>query len=116
MTTQADWWAAVTGFARDPGAHEQRCLWLVMELGVHLPGPAGRGSPRVLTQRQGNGQDGIGTARLRGRPETPVHRAFLVSAGFALAGAVLAALLITTRDSRQHSDAARSITANPAVT
>jgi EmrB/QacA subfamily drug resistance transporter len=35
-------------------------------------------------------------------------RAFLVGAGFAVAGAILAALLISSRDSRQHSDAARS--------
>jgi predicted MFS family arabinose efflux permease len=42
-------------------------------------------------------------------------RAFLVSAGFALAAAILAAALITTRDSRQHSNAARSATAIPAV-
>jgi sugar phosphate permease len=42
-------------------------------------------------------------------------RAFLVSAGFALAAAILAAVLITTRDSRQHSHAARTATATPAV-
>jgi len=42
-------------------------------------------------------------------------RAFLVSAGFALAGAILAAVLIKTRDSREHSNAARSITAVLAV-
>jgi MFS family permease len=35
-------------------------------------------------------------------------RAFLVGAGFALAGALLAALLISSRDSRAHSEAARS--------
>jgi EmrB/QacA subfamily drug resistance transporter len=35
-------------------------------------------------------------------------RAFLVGAGFAIAGAILAALLISTRDSRDHSRAARS--------
>jgi EmrB/QacA subfamily drug resistance transporter len=34
-------------------------------------------------------------------------RAFLVGAGFALAGAVLAAVLISSRDSREHSRAAR---------
>jgi EmrB/QacA subfamily drug resistance transporter len=42
-------------------------------------------------------------------------RAFLVSAGFALAGAILAAVLITTRDSRQHSTEARTATTTPAV-
>jgi EmrB/QacA subfamily drug resistance transporter len=35
-------------------------------------------------------------------------RAFLVGAGFAIAGAILAALLISSRDSRDHSKAARS--------
>ena len=35
-------------------------------------------------------------------------RAFLVGAGFAVAGAILAALLISSRDSREHSEAARS--------
>jgi predicted MFS family arabinose efflux permease len=35
-------------------------------------------------------------------------RAFLVGAGFALVGAILAALLISSRDSRDHSKAARS--------
>ena len=34
-------------------------------------------------------------------------RAFLVGAGFAIAGAILAALLISSRDSREHSEAAR---------
>ena len=34
-------------------------------------------------------------------------RAFLVGAGFAIAGAILAALLISSRDSRNHSEAAR---------
>jgi EmrB/QacA subfamily drug resistance transporter len=35
-------------------------------------------------------------------------RAFLVGAGFAIAGAILAALLISSRDSRDHATAARS--------
>jgi EmrB/QacA subfamily drug resistance transporter len=35
-------------------------------------------------------------------------RAFLVGAGFALAGAILAALLISSRDSREHAQAAAS--------
>jgi EmrB/QacA subfamily drug resistance transporter len=34
-------------------------------------------------------------------------RAFLVGAGFALAGAILAAILISSRDSREHAQAAR---------
>ena len=40
-------------------------------------------------------------------------RAFLVGAGFAIAGAILAALLISSRDSRNHSKAARSADAAP---
>jgi EmrB/QacA subfamily drug resistance transporter len=35
-------------------------------------------------------------------------RAFLVGAGFAITGAILAAVLISSRDSREHSEAARS--------
>jgi hypothetical protein len=35
-------------------------------------------------------------------------RAFLVGAGFALAGAILALVLISSRDSREHSVAART--------
>jgi hypothetical protein len=35
-------------------------------------------------------------------------RAFLVGAGFAVIGAILAALLISSRDSRDHSGAARA--------
>jgi hypothetical protein len=35
-------------------------------------------------------------------------RAFLVGAGFAVAGAILAAMLISSRDSRHHSEAARA--------
>jgi EmrB/QacA subfamily drug resistance transporter len=35
-------------------------------------------------------------------------RAFLIGAGFAVAGAILAAVLISSRDSRDHSNAARS--------
>jgi MFS family permease len=44
-------------------------------------------------------------------------RAFLVGAGFALAGAILAAVLISSRDSRQHSQSARSteVAAAPAA-
>jgi hypothetical protein len=35
-------------------------------------------------------------------------RAFLIGAGFAIAGAILAAVLISTHDSREHSKAARA--------
>jgi len=35
-------------------------------------------------------------------------RAFLVGAGFAVAGAILAALLISSRDSRAHSQEAQN--------
>src|SRR5205085_9030203 len=38
-------------------------------------------------------------------------RAFLVGAGFAIVGAILAAVLISSRDSREHSEAARAETA-----
>ena len=48
-------------------------------------------------------------------------RAFLVGAGFAIAGAILAAVLISSRGSREHAGAARTeraaaaaATANPA--
>ena len=34
-------------------------------------------------------------------------RAFLVGAGFAIVGAILAAVLISTRDSREHAHVAR---------
>jgi hypothetical protein len=34
-------------------------------------------------------------------------RAFLVGAGFAVAGAILAAVLISSRDSREHAQAAQ---------
>ena len=34
-------------------------------------------------------------------------RAFLVGAGFAIVGAILAAVLISSRDSREHAEAAR---------
>jgi EmrB/QacA subfamily drug resistance transporter len=43
-------------------------------------------------------------------------RAFLVGAGFALAGAILAAILISGRDSRQHVEAVAGGAESPAVT
>jgi len=52
------------------------------------------------------GAHGVAFALTRG-----FERAFLVGAGFAIAGAALALLLISTRDSRAHSDAARGILA-----
>ena len=42
-------------------------------------------------------------------------RAFLVGAGFAVAGAILAALLISSRDSREHARAAAQPAALPAT-
>ena len=36
------------------------------------------------------------------------ERAFLIGAGFAIAGAILAALLISSRDSREHAESARA--------
>jgi hypothetical protein len=35
-------------------------------------------------------------------------RAFLVGAGFAIAGAILAAVMISSKDSREHSQAAQA--------
>jgi hypothetical protein len=35
-------------------------------------------------------------------------RAFLVGAGFAIVGAILAMVLISSRDSREHSESARN--------
>jgi hypothetical protein len=42
-------------------------------------------------------------------------QAFLVGAGFALAGAILASVMISSRDSREHSAAARSGDPTPAA-
>jgi predicted MFS family arabinose efflux permease len=42
------------------------------------------------------------------------ERAFLVGAGFALVGAILTLVLISSRDSREHSEAARAGSAAPA--
>jgi sugar phosphate permease len=42
-------------------------------------------------------------------------RAFLIGAGFALVGAILAAVLISSRDSRQHAQAATAETATAAA-
>ena len=42
-------------------------------------------------------------------------RAFLVGAGFAILGAILAAVLISSRDSRVHSEAARAEATGSAV-
>jgi hypothetical protein len=49
--------------------------------------------------------DGVGraTALTQG-----FQNAFLVGAGFALAGAILAATLISSRDAREHAEVARS--------
>jgi hypothetical protein len=41
-------------------------------------------------------------------------RAFLVGAGFAIAGAILTAVLISSRDSREHAEAARGEAASSA--
>ncbi|HWF49390.1 MAG TPA: MFS transporter [Solirubrobacteraceae bacterium] len=42
-------------------------------------------------------------------------RAFLVGAGFAIAGAILAAVLISSKDSREHAQAAQAEGAEPAI-
>ena len=41
-------------------------------------------------------------------------RAFLVGAGFAIVGAILTAVLISSRDSREHAEAARNGEVEPA--
>ena len=41
-------------------------------------------------------------------------RAFLVGAGFAIVGAILTAILISSRDSREHAEAARGVDVEPA--
>jgi EmrB/QacA subfamily drug resistance transporter len=88
------------------------------------PREAGLASGLINTSQQVGGALGLAilatlaNSRTKSLANSGVHnhlialtkgfdRAFLVGAGFAVVGAILAALLISSRDSREHSDAAR---------
>ncbi len=96
------------------------------------PSEAGLASGLINTSQQVGGALGLGilasiansrTADVIGSSTPPValtegfQSAFLVGAGFAVAGAIIASLLIATRDSKAHRDAAQAgdVPASPVV-
>ena len=121
---------------RSPTCSARRC-WPAVGFGFSLvsvtiaavtgtrPHEAGLASGLINTAQQLGGALGlailatIANSRTQSLFDSGVHdpsvaltegfeRAFLVGAGFALAGAILAFVLISSRDSREHSVAARS--------
>jgi EmrB/QacA subfamily drug resistance transporter len=64
---------------------------------------------RTQSLLHGSGAHHVGFALTKG-----YDRAYLISAGFALAGVIVASALIATKDSRQHSQSARDAAPAPA--